>query len=266
VTALSPADTEQLDRVLDVVRDVVREELVGAYLFGSATAGGLKATSDLDVFVVVSEPLARAAKERLAHELLPISGRDGRRHVEVTVVAHPEVRPWRFPPVMDFQYGDWLRDEIERGDGAVYAARPNPDLAALITLVQRRGTTLVGPQPDAVFDPIPWDDFVRGTSGQVDELLPGIDDRTDLRNGVLTLARIWASLVTGEVLPKDVAADWAIERLPDEHRPVLARARAIYVGEEESHWDDLDDRVRPHVEHLLATIDRVAAQPRSSPQ
>ena len=47
---------------------------------------------------------------------------------------------------------------------------------------------------------------------------------------VLALARIWYSAATGAVAPKDVAANWALERLPPEHRPVLASARASYLG------------------------------------
>ncbi len=31
---------------------------------------------------------------------------------------------------------------------------------------------------------------------------------------VLTLFRIWYSAITGKIAPKDVAADWAIKRLP----------------------------------------------------
>ena len=54
---------------------------------------------------------------------------------------------------------------------------------------------------------------------------------------------------------KDEAADWALERLPNEHRAVLARARAVYLGEAEDTWDDLE-RVRTHVEHVVSEVDQ----------
>jgi hypothetical protein len=82
--------------------------------------------------------------------------------------------------------------------------------------------------------------------------LPGLD--TDTCNVVLTLARIWTTLATGAVRSKDAAADWALERLPEEHRTVLARARAIYLGEEEERWHDLEPRVRAYAEHVVAEI------------
>ncbi|GEM_PF-6550602 len=45
------------------------------------------------------------------------------------------------------------------------------------------------------------------------------DWQGDERNVVLALARIWFSAATGTIAPKDVAANWALERLPQEHRP-----------------------------------------------
>jgi hypothetical protein len=61
-------------------------------------------------------------------------------------------------------------------------------------------------------------------------------------------------LATGEIRTKDGAADWVLARLPAEHRPVLARTRAIYLGEEDERRDDLRDRLQPFVDHLLAEI------------
>ncbi len=73
-----------------------------------------------------------------------------------------------------------------------------------------------------------------------DELPALLDDlETDTRNVLLTLARIWMTSTTGEVRPKDVAAGWAAERLPVEHRPLVLRARSGYLGEVEDRWDDL---------------------------
>jgi predicted nucleotidyltransferase len=46
----------------------------------------------------------------------------------------------------------------------------------------------------------------------------------------ITLARIWCCVASGQVMAKDDAAEWALPRLPVEHRPVLARAREIYLG------------------------------------
>ncbi|BEV49036.1 hypothetical protein BconGalA64_15350 [Burkholderia contaminans] len=58
------------------------------------------------------------------------------------------------------------------------------------------------------------------------------DWRGDACNIVLALARIWYSAATGAIAPKDVAATWVLERLPDVHRPIVAAARAAYLDGE----------------------------------
>lgn len=258
---LSEPDREQLDRVVEIVRDVLGPAVTGAYLFGSATLGGLRPESDLDVLVIVRRPATRAEKERFVERLLAISGRpapEGRwRRVEVTIVAEPEIRPWRYPPRMDFQYGDWLREAFASGDPAPWQEAENPDMASLLTMVLLADWPLLGPAPADVLDPVPhWDLLEATASGlALDEIVAGLDvDET--RNVILTLARVWSTTATGAIRSKDAAADWALARLPEEHRPVLARARAIYLGDEEERWDDLRPRLQPHVEYVVEEIGR----------
>ena len=43
---------------------------------------------------------------------------------------------------------------------------------------------------------------------------------------------------------------------------MLARARAIYLGEQDERWDDLESRVRPHVDHVVREVERLAADGR----
>jgi hypothetical protein len=50
------------------------------------------------------------------------------------------------------------------------------------------------------------------------------------------------------------APDWAPARLPEFRQPVLARARDIYLGDETSHWDDLETRVTPCVDRMISEI------------
>jgi streptomycin 3"-adenylyltransferase len=249
-------DHQQLDRVVAIVRDVLGADIVGAYLFGSAALGGLRPRSDLDVLVVSSRRTTRAEKLRLVERLLAISGRRtarGRwRRIELTIVVESEIKPWRYPPTIDFLYGDWLRAELERGEVEPSPTRIKPDVAPLITMALLADEPLIGPPPADVFDPVPQDDLVRAIVGDIGSLLDELD--SDTANVVLTLARIWSTVADGAIRPKDVAADWALSRLPEEHRAVLARARAIYLGEEEERWDDLEREVRPHADYVVGQI------------
>ena len=210
------------------------------------------------MLAVAARPTTRTEKRRLAAGLLSVSGRDSaRRPVEVTIVAEAELEPWRYPPRFDFQFGEWLREDIEN-DTAELGPTTNPDVALLLTMARRASRPLVGPPAAELLGPVPAADLSRALLDGVDEVLPGLED--DTRNSVLTLARIWLTVETGEIAGKDRAAVWALERLPAEHREVLARARAIYLGEEDERWDDLRPRVRPYGDHVAAEIREHAAR------
>ena len=227
---------DQIEQVVGLLRGVLGSELVGVYLFGSAVVGGLKATSDLDFMAVSRQPTTTEERERLVERLLFLSQRP--RYLEVTIVVESEIRPWRYPPQMDLQYGDWLREQFERGE--IPPPAPNPDLAPLITMTLAADRPLLGPPPAEVFDPVPRDDLLQAGVDSLDHILGELD--TDTRNMLLTLARIWSTAASGEMRSKDAAADWALHHLPREHRPMLERARDAYRAGDLGTWDDLDPR------------------------
>lgn len=251
----------QLEAIVSLVRDVLGEDLVGAYLHGSAVLGQLRPRSDTDVFVVARRGLVPDERRALVEGLMDISGRRARiggpaRPIELTIVVGSDVRPWRYPPRCDFQYGEWLRDGYERGE--LPAAEASPDLAPIISMVLLGDRPLVGPPPAEVLDPVPHDDLVRAVVHGIPGLLDDLE--TDTANVVLTLARIWTTVATGRLRAKDAAADWALERLPDEHRPVLERARAIYLGEiDDEEMADLRPLIRRHAEYVIREIERAVA-------
>jgi predicted nucleotidyltransferase len=230
---------------------------VAAYLFGSAVAGGLRPDSDLDILVVSARSLTGDERTSIIQRLLPISGRNAiggtGRSIELTVVARPTLTPWRPPATIELQYGDWMRAEFERGDAPAWP-RADPDAVILIETARRASVPLLGPPAAAILETAPHADLCRAMMDLIPILMPGIEEGDDRRNGLLTLARIWTTLATGEIRPKDNAANWVLTQLPEEHRPVLAHARAAYLGEESENWSDLEPRVRPHVDHVVSQI------------
>ena len=257
---LDAADRAQLDCVVSLVSDVLGSDLAAAYLFGSAVLGGLRPDSDLDLLALSRRPTTLNEKAALIERLLEISGRTqpdgGGRRVELTIVVVSALTPWRFPPRFDFQYGDWLRSEFEGGNLEPWPTTENGDLATLLTMVRQYGLPLVGPPPVEIVSPVPKADLRAAMIGDLELLL---DDLVpDTRNVLLTFARIWCTLATGEIRSKDEAAAWAHERLPDTQRPVLAHAQAAYLGKEVDRWEELGDQVRALAEQMLLEIRRVS--------
>ena len=130
-------------------------------------------------------------------------------------------------------------------------------------MVRLGNRPLFGPPPMEFFDPVPAHDLNRA----IVEGIPGLlaDLESDTANVVLTFARIWTTLATGEIRSKDGAADWALARLPAALQPVLARARAVYLGDEVDRWDDLEGNVRAHLDRVVREIEPLRPSEPSAP-
>jgi predicted nucleotidyltransferase len=104
----------QTERVLRLVREIFGHELLGAYQHGSAVLGGVQPTSDIDILVITGRLATLVEKRQLVEGLMAISAPfpppGPERCVELTVVAQAQVRPWRYPPSVDLQYGEFEQD------------------------------------------------------------------------------------------------------------------------------------------------------------
>ena len=246
----------QISQCLNLLKDILRDDLLAMYLYGLSIYGGLQKYSDIDLFVISSRQTTPEEKVKLATKLLNISGIYGiskeLRPIELKIVVKSEIKPWHYPPSFDFQYGDWLRKEFEAGNFEPWSTKVMPDLALLITQVLLASKTIYGLGPKEVLASVPYKDFITATTREIDNLM---EDLTwDTRNVLLTYARIWSTNETDEIRSKQDAAAWVIDRLPQEYQPLMKRVRAICLGEEKEYWDDMKYIIRPFAEYMVHKI------------
>lgn len=228
-----PAEiSEQLSQALDVIEGHLTSTLLAVHLYGSALDGGLKPYSDIDLLVTVATTPDESARQALMLDLLKISAPPGQskdlRALEVTIVVRNNIVPWRYPARRELQFGEWLREDILAG--IVEPAVIDADLTFLLTQARQHSIALAGLPAAEFFDPVPESDLLRALADTLTLWKTPLDWAGDERNVVLTLARVWYSAATGKIAPKDVAADWVIERLPNEHQSALSEARQAYLG------------------------------------
>lgn len=241
-----PVDVD-LAPLLALVDDDDPGGVLGLYLYGSAVAGGLRPESDVDLLMVTRRSLSTVERAALTRRLLGLSGWSGhaerfpevasRRPLELTALVAEDLHRSDGRPRRDYQYGEWLREEIAGGD--LPSAERDPDVPILVKTAWAGHRTLRG-APLAAVAPEPDDDAVRRAMlDLLPEILVGLDedeDPSEVRHALLTLARILTTLETGAIVPKDAAADRVLTLMPPEHRPVLALARDEYRGERDVDW------------------------------
>jgi predicted nucleotidyltransferase len=256
--AWQPVAAAQTEHVVRLVRGVLGHDALGAYHHGSAVLGGVQPTSDIDILVITGRLATLEEKRQLVEGLMAISApfppTGPERCVEVTLVAQAQVRPWRYPPSFDLQYGEWLRKRFEHGDSLPLRAAVNVDLTTILTIVLLGDQPLFGPRPGALLDPVPVEDCIKAMVSDVDGLMEDVEG--DTSNILLTLARIWQTVVTGMIDRKDRAAVWARERLPSDYQYLMERARAMYLGWQLDEWTGLASEARATADYMISQIRR----------
>lgn len=252
---VNPEIPDEAKQAQSVVDAVLGEAVNGIYLFGSAVVGGLKRDSDVDILVATSNPPTLMQRESLVRQLMSVSGAIGhsqsKRPLELTVITVSDVVPWQFPPRAEFIYGEWLREAFEAG----YVPEPvrDPDLAIVLKKVIDSSLPLQGADAASLFQLVPLTDI----SVAIRDSLPNLLAETagDERNVVLTLARMWLTAATGDIAPKDVAAQWAEKQAPADYAVLLHYAREAYLGKLEDQWENRRQEFEALVSYMKKTIE-----------
>lgn len=244
------------DRILDHVDHNDPGVVVGLYLYGSSIAGGLRHESDIDLLVVTRRSLSPWERSEITDLLLRYSGRramvEPGRPVELTSVVHAELVPWTYPPVCDYQYGEWLREEITAGQ--LPAPHRDPDLVILLTAARSASEALRGPVLEEITEPVPTAHVRRAIRDSLEALLDDLEG--DERNVLLTLARMVVTLETGEIVPKDEAAHRVMSGLPPDCQQVLELARRSYLGQATDNWTGLRESAQHTAAQLASQVRR----------
>ncbi len=220
--------------VVAMAVDLFGERLCGVYLYGSAVLGGLRPDSDIDILIIVDGGLDDTLRAELTKRLLELSvpvaaahsEQRGLRPLEITVLDSKQLRPRRFPPRIEYLYGEWLRAEIEAGE--LPMPHESTDLVILLRQSERHSLRLYGRERSELVNPIPDSDIKAAMRAELPKLAGYL--RGDERNVLLTYCRMWYTLDTGDIVSKDTAAEWVLARLEPELRRPIEAARQAYLG------------------------------------
>jgi len=110
---------QQVNQVISIAETILQGQILGIYLYGSATMNGLRPDSDIDILIITKQELSNSIRADLTKQLLKISDSVGcieKRPLEVTIINQSDIVPLQFPPKCQYMYGEWLRGEMEAGE------------------------------------------------------------------------------------------------------------------------------------------------------
>jgi predicted nucleotidyltransferase len=225
----------QIAAFVQGLHETLAADLRGVYLHGSLAMGCFNpARSDVDLLVVTERGMAVAAKRRIVELLLRHSASPC--PIEISFLCRRDLDPWEYPTPYDLHFGEDWRERYQQdlatgawqqwNDGS--SAARDADLAAHITITHHRGLCLAGLPIAAVFPPVPKEHYLASILADCAWALERLAENPVY--AVLNLCRVHWYVHNGQISSKAEAGDWGAQVVPEEHRPVITQALAIYRG------------------------------------
>jgi len=224
-----------LDLLLTSIQEILGNQLVGMYLYGSLSSGDFNPeTSDIDFLVVTTSTLSdkAIADLRSMHQRIWKSGLKWAPKLEGSYIPKRDIRrhdPHSAPcPTVN--------------EGKFYLDKRGSDWIIQRHVIREQGTVLIGPDPKTLIDTVSPEDIRRAVKGVLQEWwLPMLEDPSWLKNhgseyhafAILTMCRALHALKHGTIVSKPMAARWAQEELGESWSQVIERSLSQPVGSED---------------------------------
>ncbi len=209
------------------VKDVLAEQFIGMYLYGSLSSGDFNPeTSDID-FVVLTEDIlsdATVSKLECMHKDIGSSGLKWASKLEGSYIPKDLIR--RHDP------NGHPCPTVNEGD--FYLDRPGSDWIIQRHVIRECGAMLEGPDPKTLIDPVLPGEIRRAVKGVLSEWwFPMLKNPKWLTErgpeyhafAVLTMCRALHALEHGTIVSKPLAAKWAQTEFR-EWQPLIGKALA----------------------------------------
>ena len=160
---LTPQTESLINGFVRESKEILRENLVGIYLHGSAVMGCFNPEkSDIDLIIVVDRPMPDAVKRAYLDMVVRYNAMGPAKGIEMSVVRREVCSPFVYPTPYELHfsagylewYGEDPDDYIREMNGE------DKDLAAHFTIIYNRGRCLYGPPIKEVFAEVPGGDYM----------------------------------------------------------------------------------------------------------
>jgi hypothetical protein len=224
-----------LNELLPDVQEILGNQFIGMYLYGSLAYGGFDEDSDVDYVVVTKDDLPDALFAALQEMHTRIAALDSWCATQLEGSYIPLHALRTFDPVRV------LHLHIDRGRGEQLKRMKIEDdrirrawwggWVILRAVLLESGITLAGPAPAALMDPVTTEELKQANltdlHGWFEPMLEGTAQLESFGYqpyAVLTMCRILHTYERGTIVSKQDAAKWAQERLEEPWKSLIDRA------------------------------------------
>lgn len=220
---------EILDLLLITAKEVLQDQFIGMYLYGSLSSRDFNPkSSDIDFLVVTKSALS----DKIVSELETMHNRIWNTGMK-----------WAVKLEGSYVHKDLIRRHDPDGapcptvnEGKFFVDKRGSDWIIQRHIIRECGVVLEGPDPRTLIDPVSPEDIRSAIMGILHEWwFPMLDDPSWLRDGVsgyrsfavITMCRVLHALEHGMIVSKPKAIHWARENLDNTWQQLINKAVAV---------------------------------------
>jgi predicted nucleotidyltransferase len=242
---------EVLRETLSGVRSILRDNLVGIYLYGSLAMGCFNPkSSDIDTVLVVRKGLSKVQRKKIIEYLEGVGSKNKR--IELSIVREDVVRNPRYPMMVDLHFEYW---------GDVFEDEKDKEILSNLYTTKERGFCVWGAPIGDVFSEIPAEYHLRSVVEDLEHTRKYLHDSPELVGydpavyWVLGSCRILAFIREGKVLSKLEGGQWGLANLPEEYHDMVKQALSYYQGKKKKRiWNH--EKLEAYADYMTGVIRR----------
>ena len=242
-----------LEKFVQRSKYILKDDLVGIYLHGSAVMGCFNPDkSDVDLIIVIKKPITDEVKRKFMENVLEVHRKGPAKGIEMSVVTADVCKPFVYPTPYELHFSIGHIDRYEEDpDGYIREMNgTDKDLAAHFTVITNRGVCLYGPPIEEVFAKVPEECYMDSIRFDIENAEEEIEEYPLYLT--LNLCRVLAYKEERLVCSKKEGGEWALENIPEEYSPLVKNALLEYAEGAEVKYDA--DLLKKYAAYMLKRI------------
>jgi len=210
---------------------ILRDNLVGVYLHGSAAMGCYNdEKSDIDLLVVIHNDMSDEEKRRYMDMVVELNTFAPTKGIEFSIVKKSVCKPFVYPTPFELHFSvahlEWYKNNPH--DYVLKMKGTDKDLAAHITILYHRGVCLWGEDVHNVFEEV-------NEEAYFDSIWYDIEcaEEDILENPVyviLNLCRVLSFKQEKLILSKQEGGIWGLAHVPEKYSSLIQQALDEYTS------------------------------------
>jgi predicted nucleotidyltransferase len=238
-----------LSETLSNVHFILRDDLIGIYLYGSLAMECFNPkSSDIDIILIARKGLSKAQRKKIIGYLKGVCSKSKR--IELSILCEEVVQNPQYPIMVDLHFEYW---------GDIFENENDNEILSNLYTIKKRGFCIWGKPINDVFSEIPAQYHFRSVMEDIERTRKYLYENPE-RVGydpavywILGSCRILAFIREEKVLSKLEGGQWGLANLPKEYHDSVKQALSYYRGKnKERIWNH--QKLEAFADYMTTTI------------